>query len=164
MGGCGNMPREGAESRGLAVVAEGAANLLKTAEEKGEKEDAESIASTVHGSTVTVLAFGQCEPDCFHGAKYDVKCADCGVCLDTVYKEALGHARDEGVVTCLPDCTGGGSIKYTCTRCGSEWSETYGRLQPHTWVEGIKQEFDWTEGEMKEVPYLYCSVCGRRKD
>lgn len=128
------------------------------------KTRTESIAKTTHGSTVTVLAFGQQEPDCFWGAKYDVKCGTCGEYLDTTYREALGHAGNEGVVTCQPDCTGGGSIKYTCTRCGFEWSEVYSQVQPHTWVEGIKKETDWVNGGTKEVPYLYCSVCGKRQD
>lgn len=128
------------------------------------KTRTEDIAKTAHGSTVTVLAFGQQEPDCFWGAKYDVKCGICGEFLDTTYREALGHAGNEGVVTCQPDCTGGGSIKYTCVRCGFEWSEVYSQVQPHTWVEGIKKETDWVNGGTKEVPYLYCSVCGKRQD
>lgn len=128
------------------------------------KTRADSIAKTAHGSTVTVLAFGQQEPDCFWGAKYDVKCETCGENVDTTYKEALGHAGNEGVVTCQPDCTGGGSIKYTCMRCGFEWSEVYGQVLPHTWVEGLRKETDWLNGGTKEVPYLYCSVCGKRQD
>lgn len=128
------------------------------------KTRTEDIAKTAHGSAVTVLAFGQQEPDCFWGAQYDVKCGTCGEHLDTTYREALGHAGNEGVVTCQPDCTGGGSIKYTCIRCGFEWSEVYSQVQPHTWVEGIKKETDWVNGGTKEVPYLYCSVCGKRQD
>lgn len=128
------------------------------------KTRTDSIGKTAHGSMVTVLAFGQQEPDCFWGAKYDVKCETCGEHVDTTYKEALGHAGDEGVVTCQPDCTGGGSIKYTCTRCGFEWSEMYGQVQPHTWVEGLRKETDWLNGGVKEVPYLYCSVCGKRQE
>ena len=130
----------------------------------------ESAAASAHvcrmdsGSSVTVLAFGEHEPDCFYGAKYDVKCVDCGKCFDVIYRGPLGHAGDEGVVTCQPDCTGGGSIKYTCIRCGAEWSETYGQVQPHTWVEGSRKETDWDNGGTKEVPYLYCSVCGIREE
>lgn len=116
------------------------------------------------GSTVTVLAFGQHEPNCFYGAKYDVKCKDCGECLDVIYREPLGHAADEGVVTCQPDCTGEGSVRYTCIRCGAEWSEAYGQVQLHTWVEGIRKETDWVNGGTKEIPYLYCSVCGQREE
>lgn len=130
----------------------------------------ESVAAPAHvcrmdsGSTVTVLAFGEHEPDCFYGAKYDVKCKDCGKCLDVIYRGPLGHDGNEGVVTCRPDCTGGGSIKYTCVRCGAEWSEEYGQVQPHTWVEGSRKETDWLNGGTKEVPYLYCSVCGKREE
>lgn len=130
----------------------------------------ESAAASAHvcrmdsGSTVTVLAFGEHEPDCFYGAKYDVKCVDCGKCLDVIYRGPLGHAGDEGVVTCQPDCTGGGSIKYTCIRCSAEWSETYGQVQPHTWVEGIRKETDWDNGGTKDVPFLYCNVCGKREE
>ena len=129
-----------------------------------KKARTDSIAKTAHGSTVEVLAFGQQEPDCFLGAKYDVKCEICGECIDTIYKEPLGHVRNEGIVTCLPDCSGGGSIKYACTKCGFEWSEEYGQVQPHTWVEGIRKETDWLNGGTKGVPYLYCSVCGKRQE
>lgn len=115
-------------------------------------------------STVIVPAFGEHEPDCFYGAKYDVKCADCGKYLDVMYRGPLGHAGNEGVVTCQPDCTGGGSIKYTCVRCGAEWSEAYGQVQPHTWVEGSRKETDWINGGTKEVPYLYCGICGEREE
>lgn len=116
------------------------------------------------GSTVTVLAFGENEPNCFYGAKYDVRCKDCGECLDVVYREPLGHTGNEGVVTCQPDCSGEGSVRYTCIRCGAEWSEAYGQVQPHAWVEGIRKETDWINGGTKEVPYLYCSVCGIREE
>lgn len=116
------------------------------------------------GNTVTVLAFGENEPNCFYGAKYDVKCRDCGECLDVVYQGPLGHTGNEGVVTCQPDCSGEGSVRYTCIRCGAEWSEAYGQVQPHAWVEGIRKETDWVNGGTKEVPYLYCSVCGIREE
>lgn len=129
-----------------------------------KKTRTDSIAKTAHGSSVEVPAFGQQEPDCFWGAEYDVKCEICGECIDTIYKEPLGHVRNEGVVTCLPDCSDRGSIKYTCTRCGFEWSEEYGQVQPHTWVDGIRKETDWLNGGTKEVPYQYCSVCGKRQE
>ena len=116
------------------------------------------------GSAVTVLAFGQHEPNCFYGAEYAVKCSECGKCLDTVYRGPLGHTGNEGVMTCRPDCTGEGSIRYTCIRCGAEWSEAYGQVQPHAWVEGIRKETDWINGGTKEIPYLYCSVCGKREE
>lgn len=115
-------------------------------------------------STVIVLAFGEHEPNCFYGAKYDVKCKDCGECLDVVYQGPLGHTGNEGVVTCQPDCSGEGSVRYTCIRCGAEWSEAYGQVQPHVWVEGIRKETDWINGGTKEVSYLYCSVCGIREE
>lgn len=145
-----------------------AVQKAETSQEPGVAQ--ESVTAPAHvcsmdsGSTVTVLAFGEHEPDCFYGAKYDVKCKNCGKCLDVTYRGPLGHAGDEGVVTCQPDCTGGGSIKYTCVRCGAEWSEAYGQVQPHTWVEGSRKETDWLNGGTKEVPYLYCSVCGIREE
>lgn len=116
------------------------------------------------GSTVTVLAFGEQEPDCFYGATYNVKCRDCGKILDVIYRGPLGHTENEGEVTCWPDCTGGGSIKYTCVRCGAEWNDAYGQMQPHTWVEGIRKETDWLNGGTKEIPYRYCNVCGQREE
>ncbi len=136
----------------------------KCAEARKDMPAVGNSSKTVHGSTATVLAFGQQEPDCFWGAKYDVICEDCGEILDIVYREPLGHERDEGAVTCLPDCTGGGSVRYTCTRCGAEWSEAYGQVLPHTWVKGIRKETDWENGGNREVPYLYCSVCGKRQE
>lgn len=161
--------------QGLVTVEESEACQESEAVQESEARQGaeavqESAAASAHvcrmdsGSTVTVLAFGEHEPDCFYGAKYDVKCVDCGKCLDVIYRGSLGHAADEGVVTCQPDCTGGGSIKYTCIRCGTEWSETCGQVQPHTWVEGIRKETDWDNGGTKEVPYLYCSVCGKREE
>lgn len=154
--------REAADRKSVAV--------LEAAADRKPEAVLEAAAASAHvcrgdsGSTVTVLAFGEHEPDCFYGAKYDVKCGDCGKCIDVIYREPLGHAGDEGVVTCQPDCTGGGSIRYTCVRCGAEWSEAYGQAQPHTWVEGSRKETDWLNGGTKEVSYLYCSVCGKREE
>lgn len=143
---------------------------VREPEEVCESEEVqESVTAPPHvcsvdsGNTITILAFGQQEPNCFYGAKYDVKCGDCGEYLDVIYREPLGHTGDEGEVTCQPDCTGGGSIKYTCIRCGAEWSEEYGQIQPHAWVEGVKKVTDWENGGTKEIPYLYCSVCGVRE-
>ncbi|MCM1056587.1 MAG: hypothetical protein NC517_03145 [Firmicutes bacterium] len=130
----------------------------------GQEEVTPHVCTMDSGSTVTVLAFGQQEPDCFYGAEYNVKCSYCGKILDVIYQGPLGHTGKEGVVTCQPDCTGEGSIKYTCIRCGAEWSEAYGRVQPHTWTEGIRKETDWENGGTKEVRYLYCSVCGKREE
>ncbi len=152
----------------ILLAAVMSAGCGKQAEKCGAPErDTPAVANApkaAHGNTKTVLAFGQQEPDCFRGAEYDVICADCGEVLDVIYREALGHARDEGRVTCLPDCTGGGSIRYSCTRCGAEWSEAYGQVQPHTWVEGIGRETDWENGGSREIIYLYCSVCGKRQE
>ena len=111
----------------------------KCAEARKDMLAVGNSSKTVHGSTVTVLAFGQQEPDCFRGAKYDVICEDCGEILDIVYREP-------------------------CTRCGAEWSEAYGQVLPHTWVKGIRKETDWENGGNREVPYLYCSVCGKRQE
>ena len=136
----------------------------KCAEIRKDTSAAKNGLKAAHGSTATVLAFGQQEPDCFYGAEYEVICVDCGEVLNVIYREALGHVRDEGRVTCLPDCTGGGSIRYSCTRCGAEWSEAYGQEQPHTWVEGTGRETDWENGGSREITYLYCVVCGKRQE
>ena len=124
----------------------------------------ECVGKNEHGNRITVLAFGQQEPDCFYGALYDVKCGDCGEYLEAIYREPLGHDGGEGVVVCLPDCTGGGSIRYTCLRCGFEWSEAYGQIQPHTWLEGIRETTDWENGGTREIPYRYCGICGVRQE
>ena len=155
---------------GAVQVSEGPAAGGEAEAAREPEANRESAAAPVHvcsmdnGSTVTVLAFGEQEPDCFYGAKYNVKCRDCDKILDVIYREPLGHAGNEGEVTCWPDCTGGGSIRYTCVRCGAEWSEAYGQVQPHTWVEGSRKETDWLHGGTKEVPYRYCSVCGQREE
>lgn len=163
--------QEAAVGREYAVVQKSVTGRDSETETAQEPETGrESAAASAHvchmdsGSTVTVLAFGEHEPDCFYGAKYNVKCRDCGNILDTIYREPLGHTGNEGEVTCQPDCTGGGSIRYICVRCGAEWSEAYGQVQPHTWVEGNRKETDWSNGGTKEVPYLYCSVCGQREE
>lgn len=169
--GCGGAPYDGTPSEETAgPEAEADVFLTDSAEESNAKEVNKSAAASPHccsmedGSTDTVLAFGEHEPDCFYGAKYDVKCRECGKALDVVYREPLGHTRDEGEVTCLPDCTGGGSIKYTCIRCGAEWTEACGEVQPHVWVEGVRKETDWDNGGTKEITYLYCNVCGKREE
>ena len=126
---------------------------------------------TEHRNVVRVLAFGQEEPGCTHGAVYDIRCLDCGEYIGSTYKEALGHEGDTGIVTCCPDCTGEGSIRYTCVRCGTEWIEAYGAVQPHVWetISGTRwEQVISPEGipSVAEVPWSYerCSACGERKD